>query len=193
MPTTDKFKRTVPLVDGPENSDAPANIQVAFENYSKSDGGFIRVSSKAEADQIGATAPDGTKWPLFFWDSSVGRPLVKNDASSPTLDAIGTGVPENSIYVSGQWYEQSGTQSVPSFEWSNISDNWWATTISISWPFTPPPGYGFNYTVDNTNGHTIIQAVNRTLTSGSTTCRLLNYAHQAPSVKTVIWQLVKIS
>lgn len=193
MPTTDKFKRTVPLVDGPDNSDAPANLQTAFENYSKSDGGFIRVASKAEADQIAATVPAGTKWPLFFWDSSVGRPMVKNDSSSPTLDAIGDGVPENSIYVSGQWYEQSGRQTVPSFDWTQSSDNWWATSISIKWPFTPPPGYSFVYQVDQTNGHTFIQSVNHGFTTGATLCRLLNYAHEAPAVKTVIWQLVKVS
>ena len=88
MAHKDVFGRTVPTVNPGGQSDGPANIQTAFEDYSRSSGGLIRVASDSEANSIATTAPEGTSWPLFFWNTSTGAMLMKQDPTT-ALEQVG--------------------------------------------------------------------------------------------------------
>lgn len=88
MPHVDIFGRTIPTVNPGGVSDGPANIQTALEAYSATSGGMINVASDAEANSIATTAPEGTSFPLHFWNTTKGAHLIKETRTTP-LEQVG--------------------------------------------------------------------------------------------------------
>ena len=102
--------------------------------------------------------------------------------------------PDNSIWVSGTWYRASGIQTIPAYSWVNSGNGWYATTIAMPLPYTPPVGYGFTYSMLDGNGFTLATTANPSNTTtnpGVTHIRLLNFNHSAPNLKSVQWHLAK--
>ena len=96
--------------------------------------------------------------------------------------------PDNSIWVNGKWYPASGIQTIPSYSWVTSGSGWYATTIKMPLPYTPPTGYGFTYSMLDGNGFTLVSTANPTNTPANprvTPIRLLNFNHNAPSLKSV--------
>lgn len=182
----DVFKRDVSSLS------QAANIVDTLTRFSKTLGAYIPVASVTEANAVASKAPAGTVWPLHFWNTATNRPMVKLSSTSSVIDEAAT-VPDNSVYIDGAWYALSGTQQMPSASWNHQGNSWYATTLNIPWPYTPPPGYGFSYQADATTGYTLIMSVNRGTRGGYTVCRMLNYANENPHVSTVVWQLVKVA
>ena len=88
MAHKDVFGRTIPTVNPGGVSDGPANIQTALEAFSATSGGMINVASDAEANSIAAAAPEGTSFPLHFWNTTKGAHLVKETRTTP-LEQVG--------------------------------------------------------------------------------------------------------
>lgn len=98
--------------------------------------------------------------------------------------------PDNSIWVNGAWYVASGIQTIPAYSWVSSGNGWYATTIKMPLPYTPPAGYGFTYSMLSGNGFTLVATANPTSTEG-TDIRLLNYNHATPGLNSVQWHLAK--
>lgn len=98
--------------------------------------------------------------------------------------------PDNSLWINGHWYPASGTQTLPAYTWSSTGNGWYATTIHMTLPYTPPAGYGFTYSMLSGNGFTLVATANPTSTEG-TDIRLLNYNHATPGLNSVQWHLAK--
>lgn len=83
MPITDIFKRRYPKVGAtPAESDAPTNIQQAFDMFSKTIHALVPVASDTEASTIAAQAPVEA-FPLFVWNDPQQSLKVKREASAP--------------------------------------------------------------------------------------------------------------
>lgn len=91
MPILDLFKRAVPKVGtSPADSDSPANVQTAFENFSETIHAPIPVVSDTEASQIASNAPSGA-FPLFVWHGPQQAMKIKETTDAPWEVVAGQG------------------------------------------------------------------------------------------------------
>lgn len=108
------------------------------------------------------------------------------------LDVAGDFYLEGDSYlvVDGQAYEMSGSTTeftLAAMTQSATGTDVWRTTGTVTPPFTPPTGWGFNYYALTTSGFTAVSRTN------DTTIRVIQVgASSTSALKRLGWQLVKI-
>lgn len=186
MPKSDVFKHVIPT-----GSD-PADLPAALETLSKSLGTIIPVASQSEAVSIASNSPGGTEFPLFFWDRN--REVFFQISVRGAHPVEITGQYARSL-VDGQWYSSSGVQSYSqTAAFRTDLTNIYVQTYYIPWPFTPPSGWGFLYTVDRSTGYTFVSNGEHDLANRRTTIRVLQIGNGSVSaLKSLRWQLVPLA
>lgn len=103
-------------------------------------------------------------------------------------------VPEpGSVIIDGRSYRLSGTVRAPSFSFARNDGGVWSGTVSVPVPYTPPSGWTFTWTCQETTGYTMVSCVDRVPVSNVQRLRVMQAGSNATSALTwLAWQLIKL-
>lgn len=108
---------------------------------------------------------------------------------------------ENQALISGQWYRISGQVEAPSFSWAisggstegNGKKTIYAATAYILLPYTPPPGYTFDWSCGASSGWTFVATAGIHSTSNQGVRIIQVFNDDVKALTKLTWRLVKVS
>lgn len=113
---------------------------------------------------------------------------VANDTLEEALTHINNG----ELFIDGNWYQQSGTMAYPAGAFTTATAGVYYRTAYVNRPYTPPPGWKFNYSIQQTNGLTFLSTGESTTKSTTDTLRILQIGSSGTTLGTYIaWTLIR--
>lgn len=111
-----------------------------------------------------------------------------NDLIEEALKHINNG----EIFIDGTWYQQSGTMAYPAGAFTTATNGVYYRTAYVNRPYTAPPGWKFNYSIQQTNGLTFLSTGESTTKSTTDTLRILQIGSSGATLGTYIaWTLIR--
>lgn len=138
----------------------------------------------------GATASPSD--PVYFYRSDLAR-FVKWDGEGFS-DAV-LAPYDNRIYINGKFYDATGTINITSTPTLSQYSGTYATTMTVTPPFSAPSGWTFTFSCAQSTGFTVVTNVSPTPQSdGKYSVRVIQVgSNSTTALSKLHWQLVKVS
>ena len=100
--------------------------------------------------------------------------------------------PENTVRIGGVDYQASGSVSITTPAWAVSAPPIYSTTVFLTKPFQPPPGYGFEVYLMSSSNYTYVSTARSGTGTSELVVRITQFHSAALLTITLGWRLTKI-